>query len=83
MEEAMKVILEPTEKFITINGNVRCRVWQGHTEGGIPIHAHIALVGVERDHDGKELEDALSETAEVRADVARLPDAVRVRHGVD
>lgn len=64
----MKIILEPTSLFTTVN-NTRCRVWQGVTEKGIPIHAHIALVGVDRDQDAGELDAALKEIATPRAEL--------------
>lgn len=71
----MKVTLEPTNLFTTVN-NTRCRVWQGTTEQGVPIHAHIALVGVDRDQDVAELDRALKEVATPRAELD-------IFHGVD
>lgn len=66
----MKVTLEPTSKIVDVNG-VRCRIWQGHTERGVPIHAHIALVGVARDQDASELDAALREVSAPRAEGER------------
>lgn len=67
----MKATLEPTSMFTFVNG-VRCRIWQGTTERGVPIHAHIALVGVDRAEDSSELERALKEVAPPRADLLEL-----------
>lgn len=56
----MKLTLEPTSKIVNING-ARCRVWEGVTAKGIRVHAHIALVGVNRESDASELDAELRE----------------------
>ncbi len=68
----MKATLEPTSLIVRLNG-VPCRVWQGHTEKGIPISAHIALVSVDRDADASELDAALREVAAPRPELLVLP----------
>lgn len=68
----MKLILEPTSKIIEIDG-VPCRVWQGHSESGVPCHAHIALIAVNRDADAEDFNRELREVAAPRADVGDLP----------
>lgn len=68
----MKVTLEPTSLMVTVNG-VPCRVWQGQTESGLQIHAHIALVGTDERAEAPELEAALQQVATPRAELAGYP----------
>jgi len=49
----MKVTLEPTTKLVELDG-VKCRIWEGTTERGVPVHAYILRVAVP---DGRPLED--------------------------
>lgn len=45
----MKVTLEPTGRFQNIvqeNGAVRCRIWEGWTDTGAKIVAHIPMIAV-------------------------------------
>ncbi|HLK38813.1 MAG TPA: hypothetical protein VKU41_18755 [Polyangiaceae bacterium] len=68
----MKVTLESTDKVVTLDG-VPARVWQGHTERGVPCHAFIALVGVDREADHAEFERDLVERATPRAELQAYP----------
>ncbi len=68
----MRITIEPTSMVITVNG-VRCRVWQGETDAGIKMHAHVALVGVDRDADVSDFEASLLEVAAPRAELLTLP----------
>jgi len=68
----MKVILESTDKIVTVNG-VPARVWQGRTAGGIECHAYITRIAVAKDLDATEFESELKETVPPRADIAALP----------
>jgi len=67
----MKVTLEPTDRTVTLNG-VPARIWQGTTEHGIPCHAYITRIGVERTEDSSEFEIALQETAPLRPELAAV-----------
>jgi hypothetical protein len=74
----VKLHLSPTDKFIEIN-STRCRVWEGRSDGGVPCHAFVALVGVHRSEDSSAFERELCEVPaprpadpEVRAFPARL-----------
>lgn len=44
----MKVELESTSKQVLLNG-IPCRIWEGRTDRGTPIHAFVALVGISDD----------------------------------
>lgn len=56
----MEIHLESTAKLVELNG-VQVRIWEGHTESGIPIHAYVALVAVDRDADCTEFARELQE----------------------
>ena len=43
----MKITIESTNEFVSING-VRCRMWDGSTESGIPVQAAIGRVAPRR-----------------------------------
>lgn len=68
----MKIIMEPTTKFVDVNG-VRTRVWQGKTERGIQCHAYIALIGVARTENAIEFDEELKEVEAPRADLLAIP----------
>lgn len=56
----MKITIESTTKTVFING-VEARIWEGHTESGIPMHAYITRVAVAPDLDATEFERELQE----------------------
>jgi hypothetical protein len=68
----MKIILESTTRIDDING-VPCRLWQGKTESGVPMHAYIALVAVDRAADSSEFERDLKEHAPPRVELGAIP----------
>ena len=39
----MKLNLEPTGRIETVEGTP-CRIWTGTTDGGVPVHAYIAVI---------------------------------------
>ena len=41
----MKITIESTSKIVTFDG-LPARVWEGHTESGIPIHCFVTRVAV-------------------------------------
>jgi hypothetical protein len=48
----MKATLESTSKVVRLkvignNDGIQARIWEGHTESGIPFHAFVVRVGVE------------------------------------
>jgi len=68
----MKITLESTSRVVTING-IPARLWQGTTANGIPCHAFITRIGVDRTLDATEFERDLTETTPLRADLAVIP----------
>lgn len=64
----MKITLQPTGRFETINqgsGRVECRVWEGATESGAKVIAHIPCVGLRNDASAAEHEQWARELREV------------------
>lgn len=68
----MKVTLESTTKIVKLNG-VPARVWEGETESGIPVHAFIMRVAVERGQDTEQFEKELEEQKAPSAEVEAIP----------
>jgi hypothetical protein len=56
----VKVELESTDQLVVVSG-VSCRVWQGKTAKGVPVHAFVALIRVRDDQDVSEFEAELTE----------------------
>lgn len=54
----MKLEIESTNSIVKING-IECRVWEGKTESGIPVHCFITRIAVHKDHDHSELDREL------------------------
>jgi hypothetical protein len=63
----MKVTLSPTGRFETVNqgdGRVLCRIWEGTTDSGAKIIAHIPMIGLHNSappEDHQVFENALRE----------------------
>lgn len=69
----MKVILQNTDKIVTINGH-QARVWEGTTEGGTPCFALIPRIACPIDADSSEFERELLDAPPVRAELtAAIP----------
>jgi hypothetical protein len=63
----MKITIENTTNLVTVN-DVPARIWEGHTESGIPVHCYITRIAVHRDEDTSQFEAELKEQ--------RVPSAV-------
>jgi len=60
----MKVTLESTDKIVTLHvgaGDVPARIWEGHTENGIAVHAFVTRIAVHKDDDASQFERELQE----------------------
>ncbi len=68
----MKLTLENTSKIVQLNG-IPARVWEGHTDSGVPVHAFISRVAVKNDQDHSQFERELQECRTPSADVEALP----------
>lgn len=56
----MKATLKSTTKIVELNG-VPARVWEGKTKSGIPVHAFVTRVAVDREEDTSQFEQELEE----------------------
>lgn len=68
----MKLIIENTTKMVEING-VPARIWEGHTETGIPVHCYITRIAVAKDMDQSQFECELREERAPSPEVAAIP----------
>jgi len=68
----MKIIIESTEKIVELNG-VPARVWEGHTQSGIPVHCFITRVAVPQGENMEQFDRELRDCAAPSADVAAYP----------
>ncbi len=60
----MKVTLESTDKIVMLvtgAGDIPARVWEGKTDSGIPCHAFITRLAVDKDLDATQFERELLE----------------------
>ena len=72
----MKVTLHNTTKLVELErdgATVPARVWEGHTEGGIPVIAFITRICAERTEDLGEFERDLAEQSAPSAAVQVWP----------
>jgi hypothetical protein len=72
----MKVTLESTSKIVTLQtqfGDIPARVWEGETENGIPCHAFITRIAVDKKDDATEFERDLQENKAPSIAVQAIP----------
>lgn len=68
----MKIKLENTSKIVELNG-VPARIWEGETESGIPVHAFITRIAVEKDQDTGQFEKELQEQKAPSTELEAIP----------
>jgi hypothetical protein len=68
----MKITIESTTKTVFLDG-VQCRVWEGATERGVPIHCFIPRVAVKNGEDMSQFEAELKEQRAPSFEVAAIP----------
>jgi hypothetical protein len=56
----VKLTIESTTKTVMLDG-VPARIWEGHTESGIPVHCFVTRIAVDRADDTSQFEVELSE----------------------
>lgn len=69
----MKMKIESTSKIVTLRvggQDVPARIWEGHTEAGVPVHAFITRVAVAKEEDASQFEAELQEHRAPSAEVA-------------
>lgn len=71
----MIITIESTTKLVKIAG-VPVRIWEGHTEGGIPVHCYITRVAVAEGRpadDYTQFEQELQQQKAPSAEIAAIP----------
>lgn len=69
----MKMTIHSTSEIVERNG-AKGRVWEGVTEKGVKVYAHITLVACHRDDDAEEFERDLKEVTPPSRDALRAID---------
>ena len=70
----MRITIESTTETVTLNG-VPARIWEGHTDSGIPVFCYITRVAVHEDVDRAQFEAELQEHRPPRnADIDAIPN---------
>ena len=71
----MKITIESTSKIVHLNG-LPARVWEGHTESGIEIHAFVTRVAVKEGQKPEvygEFERELQEQRKPTPEIEAIP----------
>jgi hypothetical protein len=72
----MKLIIESTTKMVileTPTGSIPARIWEGHTDSGIPVHCYITRVAVHESLDTSQFERELAEQRKPSAAIEAIP----------
>jgi hypothetical protein len=72
----VKITIESTTKTVTLStpgGDIPARIWEGHTESGIPIHCYITRIAVREDFDSSQFERELQEQRRPSVEVEAIP----------
>ena len=75
----MKITIESTTKVVDLQGDMgrmSARIWEGHTESGVPVHCYIVRIAAKRDANldlfEKELQECRAPSVELRTIPLRL-----------
>lgn len=70
----MKITVESTSKTVLLDGTP-ARIWEGHSESGVPVHCYITRIAVPNSHPEEQERFAreLQEHRAPSADVAAIP----------
>lgn len=68
----MKITIESTTKIVELN-RVPARIWEGHTESGIPVHCYVTRIAVHESQDCSEFERELEEHRKPSVEVEAIP----------
>jgi hypothetical protein len=68
----MKMTIESTTKTVDLDG-VTCRIWEGRSERGVRVIAHVTHIMVHKDDDQTEFEAELQEHRTPSAAAEAIP----------
>jgi hypothetical protein len=73
----VKITLENTTHLVTLEmgdgKRVPARIWEGHTESGIPVHAYITRIAAPLTEDLEQFERELKEQRAPSPEVEAIP----------
>lgn len=72
----MKITIESTSKLVefqTRHGMAPARVWEGHTDSGIPVHCYIMRVSVNQTADTEQFERELRVCRTPSPEISAIP----------
>lgn len=73
----MKIMIESTSKVVQLETSpgrtVPARIWEGHTESGIPVHCYITRIACPEGADQSQFQRELQEQRVPSADVLAIP----------
>jgi hypothetical protein len=72
----MKITIESTDKLVQLQGpagSLPARIWEGHTDSGIPVHCFITRIAVHKDEDTSQFDAELEEHRAPSSVVAEYP----------
>lgn len=70
----MRITVDSTTKTVELNG-VPARIWEGHTDSGIPVHCYITRIAVREDADLGQFQAELQEHQQPRnPDIDAIPN---------
>ncbi len=68
----MRITIESTSQIVDLNG-VPARIWEGHTETGIPVHAFLTRIAVAQEADEAQFQRELTECRAPSREVRPYP----------
>jgi hypothetical protein len=68
----MRIQIESTTKIVQLN-NVPARIWEGHTESGIPVHCFVTRVAVAEGLPTEEFDRELQKHAPPSPAIEAIP----------
>lgn len=72
----MKITIESTTKIvrITIGGDtVPARIWEGHTDSGIPVHCFVTRIAAPTDENLEQFDAELQECRSPSEAISTIP----------
>lgn len=69
----MLIHITSTTKIVTLDG-IPARIWEGHTESGIKVHAYITRIAIDKDEPRQEeFQTELQEHTAPSAEILAIP----------
>lgn len=72
----MKITIESTDKIITLVNNgaeMPARIWEGHTDSGIPVHCYVTRIACHENADRSQFECELQAQKKPSVEIRAIP----------